>query len=99
MSEQSPDWFGFYARIYDHSVGDWPGEIDFYRRVIDAAPSRDILELACGTGRVCLRLAGEATQVVGLDKSAEMLQIARDQSCGRPKHEARRGRHDSVGLM
>ena len=47
------------AELYDASVPDWPGEIDFYR-ALAAEAKRDglaVLEVACGTGRVALRLA------------------------------------------
>lgn len=67
------------AQLCDYSVPDWPGEIDFYREL--AAPAPDsrlaILEVACGTGCVCMCLASEGVDIVGLDSSAEMLHVAR----------------------
>ena len=49
----------FYAQTYDAAVPDWPGEIDFYRQLSARASGADqrVLEVACGTGRVAIRLA------------------------------------------
>jgi len=75
----------FYAQTYDVSVSDWPGEIDFYRRMVDKEVkphNGTVLEVACGTGRVAIRLAQEGVKVVGLDQSPEMLEVARQKSAG-----------------
>ena len=73
---------GFYAETYDAAVPDWPGEIRFYLEAADWAKSRGeaVLELACGTGRVALRLALAGAEVVGLDLSSDMLAVAREKS-------------------
>ena len=74
----------FYARTYDASVPDWPGELDFYRAL--TAPLKinlqPLLEVACGTGRVAIRRAQEGVRVLGLDLSAHMLQVASQKSAG-----------------
>jgi SAM-dependent methyltransferase len=72
----------FYAGTYDDSVPDWPGEIEFYRKLSKAVRSsgRAVLEVACGTGRVAIRLAREGAKVVGLDLSPNMLAVARQKS-------------------
>jgi len=72
----------FYARTYGDSVPDWPGEIDFYRELAARANARggSVLELACGTGRVAIRLARDGVRVVGLDLSSEMIDVARQNS-------------------
>ena len=59
----------FYAQTYDATMRDWPGEMDFYKRLAAEAHTRgeSVLELACGTGRVAIRLAREGICVVGLD--------------------------------
>jgi ubiquinone/menaquinone biosynthesis C-methylase UbiE len=74
----------FYAQTYDVSVSDWPGEIEFYRAFAAEAASKDgyVLEIACGTGRVAIRLAQEGVRVVGLDYSPPMLDVAREKSRG-----------------
>lgn len=74
----------FYAETYDTTVPDWPGEIDFYRGLASEthAEGQAVLEVACGTGRVAIRLAREGYHVVGLDLSQAMLDVARQKSAG-----------------
>jgi SAM-dependent methyltransferase len=76
----------FYAQTYDVSVPDWPGEIDFYRAFSTEVRhnQESLLEVACGTGRVAIRLAQDGTQVVGLDLSPQMIVVARGKSRGIP---------------
>ncbi len=70
------------AELYDLSVPDWDGEMDFYRELAKAAKGRggSVLEVACGTGRVSIRLAEEGVPVVGTDLDAAMLEVARSKS-------------------
>jgi ubiquinone/menaquinone biosynthesis C-methylase UbiE len=72
----------FYAQTYDDSVPDWPGEMEFYRALVLEAKQKDqsLLEIACGTGRVAIRLAREGIETVGLDISPQMLAVAREKS-------------------
>ena len=72
----------FYAQTYDVSVSDWPGEMDFYRALVEkiSADDRSVLEVACGTGRVTIPLAQTGAKIVGLDHSTEMLTVARAKS-------------------
>jgi ubiquinone/menaquinone biosynthesis C-methylase UbiE len=74
----------FYAETYDTVVSDWPGELDFYRQLATAAHAQGqaVLEVACGTGRIAIRLAREGVAVVGLDFSPAMLAVARAKSDG-----------------
>ncbi len=74
----------FYAQTYDQSVPDWPGEIDFYRGLASHLQAGDdgLLEVACGTGRVAIRLAEAGSRVTGLDISPEMIEQARANSRG-----------------
>jgi len=74
----------FYAETYDTLVADWPGELDFYRALAAEAKSQGhaVLEIACGTGRVAVRLAHDGADVVGLDLSPPMLAVARKKSAG-----------------
>jgi len=74
----------FYAQTYDASVPDWPGEIDFYREMATEVKSNDgaVLEVACGTGRVAIRLVQEGVSIVGIDLSPAMLDVAREKSVG-----------------
>lgn len=74
----------FYANTYDDSVSDWPGEIDFYQAFAARVKSKDgsVLEVACGTGRVATQLAQKGVNVVGLDISSYMLDVAMQKSSG-----------------
>jgi ubiquinone/menaquinone biosynthesis C-methylase UbiE len=74
----------FYAETYDTVVSDWPGEIEFYRELAAEARSKGqaVLEIACGTGRVAIRLAQDGVDVLGLDLSPAMLSVARGKSVG-----------------
>jgi SAM-dependent methyltransferase len=74
----------YYAATYDVSVPDWPREIDFYLRAAQAAEPAEVLELAVGTGRVAARLAQAGWNVTGLDRSPEMLAVARAKTAGLP---------------
>lgn len=79
----NPHAHQFYAEMYDVMMSDWPGEIDFYLESVAEelkSGKGSVLDVACGTGRIGLRLASEATSVVGLDRSPEMLAIARQKS-------------------
>lgn len=73
-----------YAELYDVAVSDWPGEIDFYLGLASEATRAGgaILEIACGTGRIALRLEQAGAPVVGLDLSPAMLDRARSKSVG-----------------
>ena len=63
------------AQFYDALVPDWPDELDFYRELAAQATAagHDVLEIACGTGRVAIRLAEAGAQVTGLDRSVALL--------------------------
>jgi len=81
--EQTKSERQFYAETYDVCVSDWPGEIDFYREIIaDELKSQKgtVLELACGKGRITMRLARSGLSVVGLDFSPEMVEVALQKS-------------------
>jgi ubiquinone/menaquinone biosynthesis C-methylase UbiE len=70
------------AELYDASVPDWEGEMDFYREF--SLQARDqgqpVLEIACGTGRVTICLARKGVDIVGVDLDEEMLKVARSKS-------------------
>ena len=71
-----------YAQLYDTAVPDWPGEIDFYCQLAQStkAASGNVLEVACGTGRVSQQLAKSGVDVTGIDLSPELLEVAREKS-------------------
>jgi len=69
-----------YAQLYDTTVHDWNGELDFYKGLVREMKAESVLEIACGTGRVATRLGQAGMRVVGMDLSTEMLDIARKKS-------------------
>lgn len=67
-----------YAPAYDmlYRDKDYDGEIDLLSRVFRqyrTQPVKTILDLGCGTGNHTLRLAAKGYEVVGVDRSPEML--------------------------
>jgi ubiquinone/menaquinone biosynthesis C-methylase UbiE len=71
------DWWlgeGLYA---DRNRPGWDDELRVLERVISELPPLRTLDVACGTGFLTRHLRGE---VVGLDASAKMLELARQQA-------------------
>jgi len=73
-------WQGWdeYAPFYDWENAQTLGrrDVPFWRRVA-AGAGGPVLELGCGTGRVSLPLARAGVSLVGIDRSAPMLDRAR----------------------
>jgi len=73
-------WQGWdeYAPFYDWENAQTLGrrDVPFWRRVA-AGAGGPVLELGCGTGRVSLPLARAGVRLVGIDRSAPMLDRAR----------------------
>src|SRR5439155_933764 len=76
-----------YDSIYEPLPEALAGDIAFYAELARRGGGR-VLEIGCGTGRVALALAGAGFDIVGMDRSEEMLAQARRQS---PYRTARRG--------
>ncbi len=71
------------AKLYQHTLPAWTGELDFYRELAQTAQAHGpVLEVACGTGRISIDLARQGIAVTGFDVSPEMLGIARASSTG-----------------
>ncbi len=71
-----------YAGVYDaiYQDKDYAAECDLIERLLRryaAGPVRDILDLGCGTGGHAQLLAERGYGVVGVDRSAAMIKIAR----------------------
>ena len=70
-----------FARHYDHiySYKDTAREMRFILAVMrkHRVRGKDVLDVACGTGRHADLLAGDGCTVVGIDKNEGMLRIAR----------------------
>ena len=73
-------WQGWdaYAPFYDWENAQTVGrrDVPFWRRVASGAGG-PVLELGCGTGRVSLPLARAGVNLIGIDRSAPMLDRAR----------------------
>ena len=91
IGERSPAYYEL-AEFYDIIDGQHPHynkEFDFLVAVFDRFGHdriRRVLDLACGTGSHSIFLAGKGYEVVGLDLSEKMLDIARKKArtAGRP---------------
>ncbi|MET3682477.1 SAM-dependent methyltransferase [Alkalibacillus flavidus] len=73
------------AYVYDELMNDVPYENWelFTRQTIDkyftTSPER-ILDVGCGTGELTLKLAGLSQEIVGLDQSQDMIDVAQQKS-------------------
>jgi ubiquinone/menaquinone biosynthesis C-methylase UbiE len=76
-------WHGWdeYAAFYDWENAQTLGrrDVPFWRRVASSARG-PVLELGCGTGRVSVPLASDGVDLVGIDRSAPMLDRARERT-------------------
>jgi SAM-dependent methyltransferase len=87
----------FYARpslnveVYDALAREVPGgdDIGFFRGLAETTRG-PVLELGCGTGRVAIPLAEAGHQVVGLDRSRPMLDLAQRRRRSLPPDVRRR---------
>jgi len=79
--ESREGWHGWdaYAPFYDWENAQTLGrrDVPFWRRIAVAARG-PVLELGCGTGRITVPVARSGVDLVGIDRSAEMLARARD---------------------
>lgn len=79
------------AQFYDAYFTGVEGEVDFY--VDEAADvGGPVLELGCGTGRVLLPIARSGVEVVGLDRSPQLLAVLREKLGGEEETTAGRVR-------
>ena len=63
------------ARFYDYEQREFTKDIPFYTEFAKECGG-EVLELACGTGRILVPMARQGMKVTGLDASEEMLNIA-----------------------
>ena len=74
--------FGRYSRYYDllYRDKDYEKEAGYVDRLIKRYAGRDsrtLLDIGCGTGRHGMKFADKGYKVFGIDKSSEMVRIAR----------------------
>jgi len=72
------DDYAPHARFYDLEHEDYQGDIATYAGFAARLDPQDVLEVACGTGRLLLPLAAGGARVTGVDLSPAMLAIARE---------------------
>lgn len=75
-----------FAYLYDQLMQDvpydkWVSIIEEYTQKY-SIEGKKLLDLACGTGEISVRLAGEGFEVTGADLSSDMLSVARAKSDG-----------------
>ncbi|CAA9229842.1 MAG: hypothetical protein AVDCRST_MAG77-942 [uncultured Chloroflexi bacterium] len=81
------DDYAPHARFYDLEHADYQDDLALYAGFAEVARHlphprnrRDVLELACGSGRILLPLAAMGVSVTGLDTSPAMLALARQKA-------------------
>jgi len=83
-------WHGWdeYAPFYDWENAQTLGrrDVPFWRRAASSARG-PVLELGCGTGRVSVPLASDGVDLVGIDRSAPMLDRARQRITNSPTRQ------------
>lgn len=71
------DWWLGRGRFADRERPGWNEELRRLENIVAELPPKRTLDVACGTGFLTRHLRGE---VVGLDASARMLELAREQA-------------------
>jgi ubiquinone/menaquinone biosynthesis C-methylase UbiE len=85
------------ARFYDHEQKEFTKDIPFYLEYAKKYGG-EVLELACGTGRILVPLARQGIKVTGLDASDEMLNICRKKIDGALKQTVTLVRGDMISF-
>jgi SAM-dependent methyltransferase len=91
-----------YANAYDtlYRDKDYDGEAALLQRIFEQYgphPVRRVLDLGCGTGNHSLRLAKLGYEVTGVDRSADMLGLARQKAD--EQHLSVRFQHSAIGNL
>src|SRR5215217_6242492 len=80
MDEQPQTWhYGLVARWWAEFNAPDPDELAFYRNIIES-DGQPALDLACGAGRLLLRLVSAGLDVDGCDISPDMLAHCREEA-------------------
>ena len=77
MDSTYDQWAGIYDSVYSHVRDDIPFYVEEARRA-----GGPVLELGCGTGRVAIPVAQAGIDIVGVDSSPRMLDVARGKTSG-----------------
>jgi len=71
------DGYGLWSRTYDGPNSAFAFDEPVIKEILDQLPAGPSLDAACGTGRIADLLSQRGHQVVGVDSSPEMLDLAR----------------------
>lgn len=78
--------YGDFAAVYDRLMYDvdYSKWADYLENIFSAQGLKPslVLDLGCGTGSLCIELAGRGYEMIGVDSSAEMLDCARTKAEG-----------------
>lgn len=79
--DEETEIYGSFAAVYDQFMDNIPYE-DWHRYLHDLLQEQGIrqgivVDLACGTGSMTVKLAADGYDMIGVDSSCEMLDIAR----------------------
>ena len=76
-----------FSKYYDMLMADadYPARAEYYHKLLceGGADSGILLDLGCGTGEMSLLFDSFGYEVIGVDSSVEMLNIAREKTAGR----------------
>jgi ubiquinone/menaquinone biosynthesis C-methylase UbiE len=79
LSRMTQPIYDSFARVYDLQHSSYADDLPLYLHLAREIPAEQaVLELGVGSGRVMLPLLRAGRRVVGIDESAEMLNIARE---------------------
>lgn len=66
-----------YCALFNQQFPDSSEEITYYKDILTGYSCRNIIELGCGTGRICEHLVGSGFKLLGIDNSREMLNFSK----------------------
>lgn len=73
-----------FAYVYDALMKDvdYPKWVDYIEKIFKKFKCKPslVLDLGCGTGSICIEMAGRGYDMIGVDLSADMLSCAREKS-------------------
>jgi SAM-dependent methyltransferase len=75
------DYLYFYETWLTDEVSE--AQADLIWRLLDLESGRDVLDLACGHGRIANRLASRGVRVTGIDATPRFLELARADAAAR----------------
>jgi len=81
MTQLYTKWAQVYHRVYD-SIFDYEKDFRSFKRILDQNKCKSLLELGCGGGRLAHYFISAGYHYAGLDRSKQMIAIARQENPG-----------------